>query len=55
MQFAHEQVRELMTGYGAIDALWLDGGQVRPPDQDLRMAEMVAMARSHQPGPNVRR
>lgn len=46
----HGQVEELMTGYGHIDALWLDGGQVRPPKQDIRMAQMAAMARRHQPG-----
>lgn len=50
VQFVHAQVRELMTGYGPIDVLWLDGGQVRPPEQDIRMAEMAAMARTHQPG-----
>ncbi len=48
--FAHEQVRELMSGYGPIDCLWLDGGQVRPPDQDLRMDDLVRMARALQPG-----
>ena len=46
----HGQVEELMTGYGHIDALWLDGGQVRPPKQDIRMADMAATARRHQPG-----
>lgn len=50
VQFVHGQIQELMTGYGAIDCLWLDGGQVRPPNQDIRMAEIAAMARSHQPG-----
>jgi len=50
ISFVHSQIEELMTGYGAIDLLWLDGGQVRPPDQDIRMAEMAAMARQHQPG-----
>jgi alpha-L-fucosidase len=43
-------VEELMTGYGHIDVLWLDGGQVRPPSQDIRMDKLAAMARSHQPG-----
>jgi alpha-L-fucosidase len=38
-----------MTGYGEIDILWLDAGQVRPPAQDLRMDELAAMARRHQP------
>jgi len=48
--FAHRQVEELMTGYGHIDLLWLDGGQVRPPMQDIQMARLAAMARTHQPG-----
>ncbi len=51
VHFVHAQVEELMTGYGPIDVLWLDGGQVRADNkQDIRMAEMAAMARSHQPG-----
>ncbi len=50
VEFVHRQVAELMTGYGQIDILWLDGGQVRPPDQDIQMAQLAAMARSHQPG-----
>ncbi len=50
VRFVHAQVRELMTGYGPIDVLWLDGGQVRPPDQDIRMPELAAMARTNQPG-----
>lgn len=49
VRFTHGQIGELMTGYGAIDILWLDAGQVRPPKQDLRMDDLVAMARSHQP------
>ncbi len=48
--FVHEQVEELMTQYGDIDVLWLDGGQVRAPDQDIQMAKLAAMARAHQPG-----
>ena len=38
-----------MTGYGHVDILWLDAGQVRPPKQDLQMDQLVAMARQHQP------
>lgn len=49
VDFAHEQVRELMTEYGQVDVLWLDGGQVRPPDQDIRMGELAEMARRWQP------
>lgn len=50
VRFVHAQIEELMTGYGPLDVLWLDGGQVRPPRQDIRMAEIAARARSHQPG-----
>ena len=39
-----------MTGYGSLDILWLDGGQVRPPRQDIDMNGLAAMARTHQPG-----
>ena len=49
-RFVHGQIEELMTGYGPVDILWLDGGQVRPPTQDIRMDAIAAMARSHQPG-----
>jgi alpha-L-fucosidase len=48
-EFVHAQIDELMTGYGHIDILWLDGGQVRPPQQDIQMDRLVAKARSHQP------
>ncbi len=50
VDFVHRQVRELMTDYGPIDVLWLDGGQVRPPSQDINMAGMADMARRLQPG-----
>ena len=48
--YVHAQVRELLTCYGPVDILWLDGGQVRPPRQDIRMDELAAMARALQPG-----
>ncbi len=47
--YTHRQIEELMTGYGPVDILWLDAGQVRPPSQDLQMDRLVAMARRHQP------
>ncbi len=50
VRFTHNLVEELMTGYGPVDILWLDGGQVRPPKQDIDMPRLAAMARSHQPG-----
>jgi alpha-L-fucosidase len=29
-RFTHDQIQELMTEYGKVDILWLDGGWVRP-------------------------
>jgi alpha-L-fucosidase len=61
-EFTYNQIQELMTGYGRVDILWLDGGWVRPMssnrpswakspyDQDIDMPQVAAMARSHQPG-----
>jgi len=63
--YTHKQIEELMTGYGPVDILWLDGGWVRPrarvfdpdrglvkdpKDQDIDMPRIAALARSHQPG-----
>jgi alpha-L-fucosidase len=63
--YTYKQIEELMTGYGKMDLLWLDGGWVRPLssvdpgvdwerdipyDQDIDMPRIAAMARSHQPG-----
>jgi len=50
VSFTHNIIEELMTHYGPVDILWLDGGQVRPPKQDIDMPKLAAMARSHQPG-----
>lgn len=50
VHFTHAQLLELMSGYGPIDVLWLDGGQVRPPEQDIRMDDLMQQARRHQPG-----
>jgi alpha-L-fucosidase len=49
VDFVHGQIKELMTGYGKIDILWMDGGQVRPPKQDIQMDKLAAMARGYQP------
>ncbi|NSL88592.1 alpha-L-fucosidase [Chitinophaga sp. Mgbs1] len=65
-QYTYNQIEELMTGYGKLEILWLDGGWVRPlkqqtqeslswsktppQDQDIDMGKITAMARSHQPG-----
>jgi alpha-L-fucosidase len=42
--FTYRQIEELMTEYGSVDILWLDGGWVRPPKQDIDMAGIAAMA-----------
>lgn len=49
-QFVYNQIEELMSDYGKIDILWLDGGWVRPPQEDINMDRIAAMARQHQPG-----
>jgi alpha-L-fucosidase len=64
-EFTYNQIGELMSDYGRVDILWLDGGWVRPKstidksvdwqktipyDQDIDMPKIVAMARSKQPG-----
>ncbi|MBN1154805.1 alpha-L-fucosidase [candidate division KSB1 bacterium] len=37
IRYTHDQVDELMTDYGTIDVLWLDGGWVQPyTDEKLR-------------------
>lgn len=43
--FNYHQVEELMTGYGPVDLLWLDGDWAK-----LDMAPIAGMARQHQPG-----
>jgi len=64
--FTYTQIEELMTGYGPVDILWLDGAWVRPfanmPkefeswakkdsfNQDVNILRIAAMARTHQPG-----
>lgn len=63
--FTYNQVKELMSQYGKVDILWLDGGWVRPLstvdttvewqrgiriDQDIDMKRIAEMARSYQPG-----
>lgn len=63
--FTYNQIKELASGYGSVDILWLDGGWVRPfssidtsvdwqksiPfNQDIDMAKIAKMARTYQPG-----
>jgi alpha-L-fucosidase len=63
--FTYNQIGELMSDYGKVDILWLDGGWVRPKstvdttvewqrpikyNQDIDMPKIAAMARTKQPG-----
>lgn len=48
--FVYNQIQELMTGYGPIDILWLDGGWCTAPREDIGLDSIVDMARGHQPG-----
>ncbi|MCL1894030.1 MAG: alpha-L-fucosidase [Holophagaceae bacterium] len=50
VDYTHEQIREIVTEYGKIDILWLDGGWVRAPREDINMAQVATMAKMHQPG-----
>lgn len=51
VRFTHAQIRELMTGYGKVDVLWLDAGWVKKElGEDLDMPGMIGMARELQPG-----
>lgn len=65
VEYTHDQLRELVSDYGKVDILWLDGCWVRPlstitksvaqfctypHDQDIDMKSIAAMARARQPG-----
>ncbi|WP_130858711.1 alpha-L-fucosidase [Gracilibacillus phocaeensis] len=50
VSFTHRQILELLTEYGEIDILWLDAGWVGKGKQDIRLGEVVAEGRKHQPG-----
>jgi alpha-L-fucosidase len=52
VEYTHAQIDELMSGYGSLAILWLDGGWVAKGSQgqDIKMDEMVAKARAKQPG-----
>jgi len=49
--FVRNQILELVGGYGPIDCLWLDGGQVQPKTGlGIGIEEIVAAARKIRPG-----
>jgi alpha-L-fucosidase len=41
VEFTHNQISELVTDYGKVDILWLDGGWVRKKTDDEVKAELV--------------
>lgn len=50
-EFVRNQILELVGGYGPIDCLWLDGGQVQAKHGlDINIEEIVAAARKLSPG-----
>lgn len=49
-QYTYNQISELMHNYGSLDILWLDGGWVAAPRQDIKMDKIARMAREAQPG-----
>ncbi len=50
VKYVHDQIGELMTGYGKIDILWLDCGWVKAPNEDILMDELADRSRAQQPG-----
>ena len=46
--FTFNQIEELMSNYGEIDILWLDGGWVSPGRQAIDMDKIATMTRQHQ-------
>jgi alpha-L-fucosidase len=49
-EFTHNQVLELMTNYGAMDILWLDGGWVRRRDKAEIESDYAHMVRESATG-----
>jgi alpha-L-fucosidase len=49
VDFMHDQVEELVTGYGPIDILWWDFGYGDKQGEALRATDLVNMVRGHQP------
>lgn len=47
--FVYNQIKELVTGYGQIDILWLDGGWCTKPKEDIALDKIAAMVRQQQP------
>lgn len=50
-EFTKNQLLELVSNYGKIDCLWLDGGQVcKAHGMDIKLSDIMQEARKIQPG-----
>ena len=49
VEYTHRQVEELLTGYGEVNVLWLDGGWCRAPHEPIAMDALADRARELQP------
>lgn len=49
-EFTFNQLNEITSRYGNIDILWLDGGWVAAPRQDIDMERIANRVRQNQPG-----
>ncbi len=50
LEYMHNQVEELVTGYGRIDIMWFDYSFGDYYGEKWKAAELVKMVRKHQPG-----
>lgn len=49
VEYMHEQVRELVTGYGKIDIMWFDFSYNEMRGEKWKAKELIAMVQEHQP------
>jgi alpha-L-fucosidase len=50
-KFTYNQIEEILSRYGKVDILWLDGGWVcKENNQNIDMPRIATMARHYQPG-----
>ena len=50
-EFTYNQMNEILSRYGKVDILWMDGGWVcKENNQDIDMPHIAEMARRNQPG-----
>src|SRR5699024_9169422 len=49
VEYTHRQVEELLTGYGEVNVLWLDGGWCCAPREPIAMDALADRARELQP------